>query len=290
MDFATKSNNREIKLLKNSLNTGKISHSYLFEGEKGVGKKEVALAFSKGLVCKSDDERPCNKCSSCLKFESMNHPDFKMISSTKKIIQKKEIEALIREIPILPFESKKKVFLIEDGDLMRSDSQNALLKTLEEPPPYVVMIILTSNSNKILDTISSRCEIIKFHRRNDIDKIFKMENFADLREEIIDVIDNLISGNQIYAFTSLDIFSKNKENTEQLLDIMMYWFRDLAIYKEVGASDLLLNKDKLDLLLKQSFLDMNKIHDIIYRIEATKLNINRNINFNLSIETMLLNI
>ncbi len=71
---------------------------------------------------------------------------------------------------------------------------------------------------------------------------------------------------------------------------MMYWFRDLAIYKEIGESDLLLNKDKVDFLSKQSSLDMNKIHDIIYRIEATKLNLNRNVNFNLSIETMLLNI
>ncbi len=174
MDFEIKSNKREIRLLKSALDTGKISHSYLFEGEKGLGKKEIAMAFSKGLVCKSEAIKPCNNCSSCLKFEKKNHPDFKIISPTKNIIQKKEIEALIREIPILPFESKKKVFLIEDGDLMRSDSQNALLKTLEEPPEYVVIIITTSNSNKILNTISSRCENIKFHRDNDPDKIFKM--------------------------------------------------------------------------------------------------------------------
>jgi DNA polymerase III subunit delta' len=283
-------NNRQIQTLKNRIDTEKINHSYLFEGEKGVGKMDVALAFSKALLCKSEGNKPCNVCSSCIKFKTNNHPDFKHISATKGLIQKKEIETLIEDISILPFESKRKVFLIEDGDLMRSESQNALLKTLEEPPKYVVIIIVTSNSNKILSTISSRCQNIKFNSNQNTENILKSDNFTEIRNEIIDIINNLINGNKLKVFTSVDLFSNNKDRIDEVLDIMIYWFRDLAIYKEIGESELLLNKDKIGELSNQSFLEINRIYDIIYKIETTKINIKRNINFNLSIETMLLNI
>ena len=88
----------------------------------------------------------------------------------------------------------------------------------------------------------------------------------------------------------MDFFNENKENIEEILDIILYWFRDLLIYKEIGNTGLLINKDKIEILSKESFIDLNRINDIIYKVEDTKINIKRNVNFSLSIETMLLSI
>lgn len=312
---------RQIEIFKKSIEENTVSHSYLFEGEEGLGKRKVAQAFSKALLCKGHGEKPCNVCSSCIKFDTENHPDFKMLSATNGKIAKKEINTLISSIPILPFESERKVYVIDGGDGIRLDSQNTLLKTLEEPPEYIVIIMITSNVNKIIPTIISRCQNIKFHlihsekirgllnqkydlgeekskvivsfANGSIKKALELaesDEFFQIREQIIDIINQIINGNKVKIFTASELLNKNKDNIEELLDIFMYWFRDLLIYKELGDSSLIVNKDKIGILSEQSFLDMEKINDIIYTIEMTKINIKRNINFNLSIETMLLNI
>lgn len=312
---------KQIEALKNSISNKSISHCYLFEGEKGLGKRNLALAFSKTLLCREGQAEPCNKCSSCIKFDSENHPDFKILSPEKGIIKKSEIEKLINSMATSPFESKRKVFIIDDCDMMRLESQNALLKTLEEPPEYINIILVTSSSSKLLPTILSRCQIIKFYPL-DISKIIDLlmrdygidenrakfiagitkgsveksielaesNSFFDKREEIIKIIDGLLKGDKTKALTSMDFFNENKENIEEILDIILYWFRDLLIYKEIGNTGLLINKDKIEILSKESFIDLNRINDIIYKVEDTKINIKRNVNFSLSIETMLLSI
>lgn len=281
---------RQIEILKKAIDLGRINHFYLFEGEKGTGKTDLALAFYKAILCKTGGSEACDKCSSCIKFNTRNHPDFKMLSPTKNFIKKEEVEKMIEDISIIPFEGGKKIFLIEDLDLARPETQNLLLKTLEEPPNYVVIIIVTSNPNKILPTILSRCQMISFYNKDKMGDLLASDDYNQIRDEIVDIIDNLIKGNQIKVFTSIDFFVKNKDKIVEILDIMLYWFRDLAIYKETEESELLLNKDKIEKLQIHSSLDITRIYDIIYKIEITKINIERNVNFNLSIETMLLNI
>lgn len=281
----------------------------------------MALAFSKTLLCKKGEAEPCNECSSCIKFDSGNHPDFRILSPEKGNIKREEVDKLINSIATAPLESKRKVFVIHDFHVLRLDSQNILLKTLEEPPEYINIILVTSHMNKLLPTILSRCQIIKFYplesskiidllvkdysldknrarfissfAKGSIERSIELassEEFLKKREEIVKIIDCLLEGDKIKALNSMDFFNENKENIEEILDIMIYWFRDLLIYKELGETNILINKDKVETLSKQSFIDLNKINDIIYMIENTKMNIKRNINFNLSIETMLLNI
>lgn len=312
---------KQIEALKKSIENRTISHCYLFEGEKGLGKRDVALAFSKSLLCKGKKERPCNKCSSCIKFDTMNHPDFKILSPEKGIIRKENIDKLISSMSTSPFESERKVFIIEDCHMMRLESQNALLKTLEEPPEYINIILITNSISKLIPTILSRCQIFKFyplaiHKVKDLlirdygideDKaqfiasftkgslersreLATSEGFFQKREEIIKVIDSLLKGDKIKALTSIDLFNEDKENIEEILDIFLYWFRDLLIYKEIGDTSLLVNKDKVEILSKETYIDLHRINDIIYTIEDTKINIKRNVNFNLSIEIMLLGI
>lgn len=312
---------RQIEALKSAIKNKNISHCYLFEGEKGLGKRNLALAFSKTLLCKEGGSEPCNRCNSCIKFDKSNHPDFKILSPEKGSIKNDEIEKIIKSMATAPFESSRKVFIIDDSDKIRMDIQNKLLKTLEEPPEYINIILVTSSANKLLPTILSRCQIIKFYpldtskiidllmenygihedrakfiagfAKGSVGKSIELANSGDFfqkREEVIKVIDSIIKGDKTKALTSMDFFNENKENIEEILDIILYWFRDLLIYKEIGSTCLLVNKDKIQILSEESFIDLNKINDIIYRIEDTKINIKRNVNFSLSIETMLLSL
>lgn len=310
-----------IEVLKRALENNTISHSYLFEGEEGLGKKRVAFAFAKALLCIEEQSQPCNTCSSCLKFQGGNHPDFFLIDSEKGLIKKEEIESLIKNITRAPFESERKIFIIDDSDKMNSQGKNALLKTLEEPPSYVNIILISSNTNHLLPTILSRVQRIKFYPveatkivKHLVDEYGKFqeeagfiaefskgsvgksidlsssEDFFKKRDEIIKIIDSLLKGDKTKVFSSMEFFNDNKEEIEELLDIFLFWFRDLVIYKEIGESQLIINKDKLEYLSSQSFMKFNKIHDIINKIQETKEDIGRNVNYQLSIETMLLNI
>ncbi len=313
---------KQIESLKNAMMNGTINHCYLFEGEKGLGKKNLALAFSKAILCKdTSSPDPCNVCSSCIKFNSDNHPDFKLISPEKGVIKKDEIDKLIKGMATTPFEGNKKVFVIDQSDMIRIDGQNRILKTLEEPPNYINIILISSNSTKLIPTILSRCQIIQFYpirnskiidllvkeygfhvdkakfiadfSKGSVEKSIELansEDFFEKREEIISIIDSLLNGDKVKALTSMEFFNRNKENIEEILDIIIYWFRDLLIYKEIGETSVLTNIDKVEILSKQSFVDFTKINDIIYKVEDTKSNIKRNVNFGLSLETMLLSI
>ena len=105
----------------------------------------------------------------------------------------------------------------------------------------------------------------------------------------MEIIDNIVNGDKLAIFNSIDFFLKNKDFIEEILDIVIYWFRDLFIYKEIGRSNIIMNRDKLDLLSNQSFLNKDKINDIIEKTLETKKDISNNINYQLAIELMLLN-
>lgn len=310
-----------IETLKRSINKGTVSHSYIFEGEEGLGKKKIAYIFAKTLLCKKQKDEPCNCCTSCMKFDKGNHPDLLVIEPEKGLIKKGEVEALIKSVTKAPFESLRKIFIIDDSHKMNLEAKNALLKTLEEPPGYINIILITSSSNLLLPTILSRCQGIKFYpvdskkiadllislydkskdeakfiadfSKGSVGKSIELatsDSFFQKREEIIKLIDNLLKGDKTKAISSIGFFNDNKENIEEILDIFSFWFRDLIIYKELGDNDLIINSDKIEYLSRQSFIHFNKINDIIDKVQQTKENINRNINFQLSIETMLLNI
>lgn len=321
MDFTHIIGHEEtIANLKKAIEKGYISHSYLFEGEESIGKRKVALAFAKTLLCRAEGTEPCNRCNSCLKFDNFNHPDFTLIEPEKELIEKKKIDKLLSNINIAPLESKKKIIIIDDSNCMRLETQNALLKTLEEPPPYINIVLITSNSNNIIPTILSRCQVITFYPipKDEIEKLLvseygkteeeanfiahftkgslgksiaysKSQDFFKQRDETLDIIDQIVRGDKFNIFTSIDFFNKHKDAYEEMLDIILYWFRDLIIYKKLGPSELLINQDKTTLLSNQSFLKEDRINDIIDRVMETRENINRNVNYQLAIETMLLN-
>ncbi|MBS4535914.1 DNA polymerase III subunit delta' [Clostridium sp. D2Q-14] len=311
---------RIIKSLQNTIKNESIGHGYIFEGKKGIGKTMMAKIFSKALLCKEKGINPCGVCNSCIKFESFNHPDFHMEKPLGKSFKKEQIEDIQRGIRVLPYEGDRKIFIISDADKMTISAQNSFLKSLEEPPKDTIIIMMVENTKNLLPTIISRSQRLKFtpirndkiqdylNKKYNIDKdkahmiadfsrgnigrareICESEEFNQIRESLIDVINNNIGTDSFKSFTNSDFFENNKDEIDNVLDMMLVWFRDLLIYKETNNNELIINRDKEELLKEQSFkLSMDKIHDIINCIMETEENIRANVNFQLAIELMLL--
>jgi DNA polymerase-3 subunit delta' len=310
-----------VKSLKKVCKNNKMSHFYIFEGEEGLGKRSLAKVFAKTLLCEKKGLEPCGECSSCYKFDTETHPDFKEVYPEKDIIKKGQIDELIKFINRSPFESEKKLIIIDQANLMNKEAQNGLLKSLEEPPAYIHIILISSDAKNLLPTIISRGQTIRFYpiaadRIQDylVDNLqvkkelavflsklsngslgraiflSESEDFFKRRDWAIELIDGLSQKEGFRIFLAVDYFYSNKEFTQEMLQIFILWFRDLAVYKTTGNLAFVINKDKEEFLIKQSFMDFELINDIIEKIQETSSNIQMNVNFQLSIETMLLKI
>ena len=148
-----------IRHLQNAIKTGKISHSYIFAGEPGSGKRLLAGIYAMTLQCEEGGENACGKCESCKRAIGKNHPDIIMVKHEKpNTISIDEIrEQVVNDVDIKPYSSPYKIYIIPDAEIMTPQAQNALLKTIEEPPEYAVIMLLTSNIDGLLPTIRSRC-------------------------------------------------------------------------------------------------------------------------------------
>jgi DNA polymerase III subunit delta' len=319
-------NEKTIEKLKKAVKSGELSHAYIFEGPEGIGKKTLALEFAKMILCHSADI-PCEKCQSCLKLKTENHPDLFLESPVKKKSTSKstysvsDIEKMQSEMRRKPNESKKKVFIITEGEKLSVDSQNKFLKTLEEPLDNIVTIILVNNANKLLKTTTSRCQTVKLEAIPDRDienyiieeygeiqkldsvlsfargnigktiELLKDEKFQDRRIKVIDIISDIIEKDITKVFSGLKFFEEEKEYVSELLDIMTSWFRDLLLYEKTKTEEFLINKDRFRMLNYQSqMLSTIQIYDIVKRIGQTRLDLEHNVNYQLTIELLLLTI
>ena len=165
-------NEKNKQELIETMGNNKISHSYMFVGKSGIGKKHFEREFAKGILGESNKD-------------ILNYEDYKEIEPLdgKKIIAVDQIREIIREANELPTESKKRVFVIDEADKMNVEAQNSILKTLEEPPEYVVIILIVTNENKMLETIKSRCNILKFDslKKEEIEEYLKRNNLLHKR-------------------------------------------------------------------------------------------------------------
>ncbi len=155
---------KAINLLHRALQHGRLAHAYLFAGPDGVGKTTTALALSQILLCQHGEGAvPCNTCPSCIKFKSGNHPDFVRICPDGVGIKIDQIRTLKKALGFKPFESPRRVVLLEDAHTMRREAGNSLLKVLEEPPADNILLLVSNASMGLLETIVSRCQVIPFH-------------------------------------------------------------------------------------------------------------------------------
>ena len=269
----------------------KISHGYLFIGTEGIGKKQIAKEFAKMLLC-LDEKKYCNMCKSCVEFNSNNNPDFQIIEPeglSIKIGQIRQMQEKILEQPII---STKKVYVINDADLMTGEAQNCLLKTLEEPPQFVIIILIGSNENNFLSTIKSRCTIIKFQ---DIEEK-TIKKYLQDKYEIQDISENMLNLFQGSIRRAEKLKDKQELYTNifeivdniKLLDLIDVLKKANVIYKsQEEITDILESINVI--LLKKSKEDMRFLNCIDI-VEDTKRRLNANGNYNMCIDNMLFRI
>lgn len=161
IEEAVNNQSEVVKLLKNSYEHNLLSHAYLFDGEAGSGKYEIAIYMASMMLCESTN-KPCNKCHNCLRVQNNNHLNVTCVEAEGEIIKKEQIDSFIHELMMTGLEKGPQIGIIKDADKMNSSATNALLKVLEEPAPNHYIFLLTTNSGKILDTIISRTQVIRF--------------------------------------------------------------------------------------------------------------------------------
>ena len=277
--------------LINSVNLNKYSHSYLFCGTDGIGKKLIAREFAKMILCEGK-KKYCNKCKSCIEFDSNNNPDYMEIvpdGNSIKISQIREMQQKIVEEPII---SNKKVYIINDADLMTKEAQNCLLKTLEEPPEFVTMILIGSNEASFLSTIKSRTLIIKFNNltktdlqdylKEKYDKYSIDENILDAANGSIGKLESIKDKQELYNLVKKTIDSINSSD---LIDILKL---SEIIYK--SQEDIFEILDYINLLLLDLAKENAKYIDCIKIVEDTKIRLKANSNYNMTIDYLIFNI
>lgn len=293
------------KYLINSLRKNKINHAYMFEGIDGIGKKKFAGELAKILLNTENVD---------------SSPDYISINADGSSIKIAQIRKLQTDIIIKPHKEYK-IYIINEAEKMTVEAQNALLKTLEEPPEYAIMILITSNKERLLDTIKSRCEIIKFlpislldlkkflidkgieeqraqllsvFSRGSIEKALELSESADfaiMRDDIQSYIQTILDKKIIDILEIPANMDKYKKEIVSILDIFVNYFRDMMMLKENIDKSMIINADKIvfiqNMSKKITYSQVSKIIDII---EDTKTKIRSNCNFNISIQVMALNI
>ena len=280
------------KQLEKTIQSGSIGHAYLFVGKSGIGKNLLAKEFAKSIMCEdSKSLNYCNNCDTCFTFESGS--DFKVICPTKNVIKVDEIREFCSELFLLPTKSKRKVFIIDDAECMNEQAQNALLKVLEEPPLYATIILVTSNKEKLLNTIKSRVIEIQFDFLSDeeIRKILNMQGI-ECSEDAIKFAN--CSAKKAIDFVNDDVFDISKDLAELLIR------RDfLAVNRkceEIKADKKL--KTNISAILEkvmQIFFinlknDISFDYKLIEKTEETIQKIKRNANVDLALDSLMVEV
>ncbi|MFI5359049.1 MAG: DNA polymerase III subunit delta' [Halanaerobiales bacterium] len=313
-----------VRLLKDDLDSGRIHHAYLFTGIKGVGKRTLALDFARALFCQRQDGEACGTCLSCRKIEHSNHPDLSIINITEgDSIKIEQIRELQRGLAFRPYEGKWKLYIIEDADRMTPEAANSLLKTLEEPPHYGVIILLAREAETLLPTIVSRCHLIQLNPLSveNIEKILLEAGYEDSEKiklaaalaggspgeakRLIEDEDFFTEREKLYEFlynlpelTEVDVFQfvdelltllRNKE-AFPFFNLILNWYRDIILYRMDSHADLV-NSDYIALYSKISEkYSVEELISIIELVNNIKRYIDSNVKEDLALQVMFLKI
>lgn len=280
------------KILENTIKTQNISHSYMFIGQNGIGKFMIAKEFAKAILCQGE-QKPCNTCESCIKFNGENNPDIQIIDEIEeKSIKTETIKEMVKGVYEKPIEGSRKVYIINDSQKMTKEAQNSLLKTLEEPPEYVVIILITENENLLLNTIKSRCTKIKFNplKDNEIIKILKEKyDYKEVTENMLE-----IAGGSVTQALSVqgkeETFNEIKtifSNLEKINIIDLLNKKDLVFKDKDYIYEIL---DYINIILFNKIKENIKYTNCIKIVEETKDRLKKNSNYDMTIDNLLLKV
>ena len=261
---------KQIAILRRSMDKGRIPHAFLFHGMRGIGKRTTALALAKTLLCERLDA--CGLCPACRKVESGNHPDVVVITPQGQFIKIEDIRGLRNQMRFRPLEGAKRVFILVDAERMNITSANSLLKTLEEPSLVNVLILVSSRPYQLPMTILSRCQKLRFHpipsdivaryleaklgldgetaatlaasSGGSIGRAVEMhgESYLARRKQFIEKICEGFS-NPMKGILFAGDFGKDRQEIQLRFEILKSWYRDLLVYKETGETKKLVHQD-----------------------------------------------
>jgi DNA polymerase III subunit delta' len=316
--------------LKNALQNNSVAHAYLFYGQESIGKKHTAIELAKALNCsESEGDESCDECLSCRKIENRTHPDFFIIEPVKNtptareaIIKIDPIRELQRKLAFHPYEGKVKVAVIDDADLMNPQAANSFLKTLEEPPSATMLVLVSSNPFKLLPTLISRCQAIKFQPLTPeiIKKILKetmteevikendlnfrtirsrgsvqkamaedITDIANIRQEIVYLLETVSFDRMDIVFSHAKTWARQPDQWKMIFNEMMELVRDLAFFRSGCSESVVRNCDiayrLIPLASKRSLKSWIQIFNTIH---TTQLALSGNANAQLFFENMLI--
>lgn len=284
-------NNGNKNKLKSIVENNTISHSYIFSGISGIGKFLFAKEFAKSILCLNKELKPCNSCKACDSFNNLNNPDIIIIDEGNNSIKTEQIKSLTKNVLEKPIQSDKKIYIINNSENMTKEAQNSLLKTLEEPPEYVVIILITSNDSLLLNTIKSRCTKIMFNELSDeeimqylskssnsinnniikafggsIERALNIIDRLDLYEEINRIFNSIDDMNELQILKTKETIFKEKDEIYFILDFINTIFRERILKNSIKAE---------------------KYYRCIEIIEETKKKLKKNGNFDMTIDGCL---
>ena len=310
-----------VEQLRRSAASGRSSHAYLFLGGAGAGKRLIANTFAKALQCEGE-KRPCDSCKSCHAFNHGNHPDviyFQPLKNGKTYTIEDVREQLLETVDLKPFRYEKKIYIIEKADTLNIQSQNALLKTLEEPPAHAVFLLLAERAEAFLPTILSRVVVMKIRplsaetiadylmqaghlaeeshilsayaqgRIGQALELVEDEGFRKMRQDILGKLEALPSMSEGDAY----LLAKDLEgykNDLRFLDIMELWYRDLLTAKSLREEGYLIQRDKKDAIFRAAKEPAALLAKKAAAVRTARMRLAQNANFRLTMEVMLMDL
>lgn len=308
--------------LQNAIATNKVSHAYIINGERSAGKEFIARVFSMTLQCEKQETEPCGECHSCKQALGNNQPDIIYISHEKpNTIGVEDIRSQVNaDIGIKPYSSPRKIYIINEGEKMTPQAQNALLKTLEEPPEYAVILILTMNVDALLPTVLSRCVVLNMKpvpdvlvkkylmeqlavpdykanicvafARGNIGKakmLASSEEFEKVKDEAITLVKNINDMEISEIVKAIKKISEYKFDVNDYLDILMAWYRGVLFFKATKDVNSLVFKEEIQQIMKMSDRSTYEgIDMIVDALQSAKKRLEANVNFDLTMELLFL--
>lgn len=311
---------KEKLYLQQVIKENRLPHALMLEGSEGVGKLSLGRQMTQAIFCDSLTGDACGVCRNCIKMMHDNHPDFMLIEPDGNQIKNAQIESFQEFVNIKPYDAAYKVIIIKDADKMNASSQNRILKTLEEPPAHVIVIMLTTNSESLLPTVLSRALIIKLsgvHQnivvdylkaqyetsQEEAEMIAKLsegsigraieymtsDSFEEIKKHTEIILNSIHGKERSKLLGELSYFTAEKENIHKVLDYMILWYRDILLFKQAKAKHLLVHSQSIDFIKKLTRnLSLKKIIQNIEVIETTKRKLRQHAHFDLTIEVMLI--
>lgn len=309
---------------RNALTAKKISHAYIINGEKSSGKEFIAKIFAMALQCEKGEANPCQECHSCKQALSDNQPDIIRVTHEKpNTISVDDIRGQINnDVAIKPYSSPYKVYIMNEAEKMTVQAQNAILKTLEEPPEYAVILLLTTNVNSLLPTILSRCVVLNMKpvadalvkkylmeqmqvpdykaevcvafARGNIGKakmLASSEDFENVKSEALSLLKYIQDMELHEMIAAIKKINDYKLEVSDYLDIIAIWYRDVLLFKATNDVNHLVFREEIQTLRKIARrCSYEGIESVIEALQKAKNRLNANVNFELTMELLMLEI